>query len=509
MWRESWLADITTQHPEQGAVADICLIAEGCYPYVSGGVSNWIDWLIRSHPTFTFSVVAILPTRPTGPPRFERPSNLIETRELYLDSHTNVAKGRWPKVAPEEMADLLGRLLQDGNAIDFRQLITVLSSSGSRPSVEALLDSPQGWEAMCSFYKRMPHSSFLGYFWAWRTLVGGMLHMLNFPLPAARLYHAVSTGYAGLLAARATVETGQRSVITEHGIYSNERRIEILMADWISNSIDTGLDLSDRRTDIRDFWATSFDSFARVAYAVSSEITALYENNQLFQRALGADGDKLLVIPNGVDVERFSSRSKVAHKEPTIAFIGRVTPIKDVQTFLDVADLVRKQLPDLKALVIGPMDEDPDYAQACIAEATSRGLDSVVTFTGPADVREYLARIDVLVLTSISEALPLIILEAGAASVPCVTTDVGACRELLEGSITGDEEPPGGMVLPVGASEDMAAAIATLLTDQDLRGQLGSGLNARVNKHYRSEVIAEAYTQLYARHLSPVHAEEA
>lgn len=499
MWRNP-LADRPL--PDQGPEADICLIAEGCYPYVWGGVSSWMDWLIRSHPDTTFSVLAILPTVPTTGPRYERPNNLRAVHHLYLDASVGGSNGAWPRISPEEMSELLGSILQKGDPAEFGRLIRILARA-KRPSLEAMLNSPQAWEAMCGFYGRMPHTSFLGYFWAWRTLVGGLLRVLTFPLPSAGAYHAVSTGYAGLLGARATMETGRPSIITEHGIYSNERRIEILMADWIANSIDNGLDLSDSRTDIREFWATAFDSFARISYSAATEITALYAANQVFQRGLGAADEKLRVIPNGVDIGRYSAVTAVRHDEPTIGFIGRVTPIKDVQTFLDVADILRQRFPNLKALVIGPMDEDPDYADACRQEAQARGLDATVTFTGPADVRSYLGRIDVLVLTSISEALPLVVLEAGAAGVPCVTTDVGACREMLEGSIGGHTEPPGGIVVPVGASEEMAAKIGTLLADPKLRRKYGRGLSKRVSTHYRAEVIADAYSSLYARTLAP------
>ena len=86
----------------------------------------------------------------------------------------------------------------------------------------------------------MPHESFLHFFWAWRALFGGLVATLSFPLPPARVYHTVSTGYAGLLAARAAVETGRPALITEHGIYTNERRIEILQADWIVDTVDKG-----------------------------------------------------------------------------------------------------------------------------------------------------------------------------------------------------------------------------------------------------------------------------
>ncbi|RYG98032.1 MAG: DUF3492 domain-containing protein, partial [Alphaproteobacteria bacterium] len=363
---------------------------------------------------------------------------------------------------------------------------------------------PEAWQTMCHHYGSMAHASFLGYFWAWRTLVGGLFRVLTCPLPQARIYHAVSTGYAGLIGARAAIETGRKTLITEHGIYSNERRIEILMADWISNSIDNGLDLSDDRKDIRELWARSFESFARVAYNSATEIVALYEANQTFQLALGAGPEKLSVIPNGVDSERFGKIKPISHDRPTIAFIGRVTPIKDVQTFIDVAERLRRRFPDLQALVIGPMDEDPEYAQSCITEVNRRQLADTVSFTGPVNVVDFLGRIDVLVLTSISEALPLVILEAGAAGVPCIATDVGACREILEG-MAHDGEPigPGGMVAPVGANDEIALAIGLLLADRQRLRAYGDNLQRRVRKHYRAEAVADAYGALYGRNFAP------
>jgi glycosyltransferase involved in cell wall biosynthesis len=490
-------------HNFQSVEADICLIAEGCYPFVAGGVSTWIDWLIRSHPELTFSVLAILPKAPDTAPRYAAPPNLKALYQLHLDATNFGGHKHWPQIEPTDMSALIGRLLRQGSSEDFSSLIGLLGSPGNRPSIDTLLNSEEAWETLCGLYGTMPQAAFLGYFWAWRTLVGGLFKVLTYPLPKARLYHAVSTGYAGLLSSRATIETGRKSIITEHGIYSNERRIEILMADWIANSIETGLDLSDNRTDIREFWAGAFENFARIAYSISTDVVALYQANHVFQRALGAKSKKLHVIPNGVDFETFGKIERTPHERPTIAFIGRVTPIKDVQTFIDVAELLHHDFPDLEALIIGPMDEDPDYARDCINEAVSRHLDDVITFTGPVDVKDYLGRIDVLVLTSISEALPLVILEAGAAGIPCITTDVGACNEILTGSTGDDLQSPGGMVVPVGASGEMAFAIASLLADEPLRQAYGEALRQRVKTHYRAEVIAGAYTALYERTMAP------
>ncbi|MCP8883723.1 GT4 family glycosyltransferase PelF [Devosia sp. XJ19-1] len=500
MWRDANM--MPGERPNR--TADVCLIAEGCYPYVAGGVSTWIDWLIRSHPELTFSVLAILPGEPTSEPRYARPSNLLSVEQLRLDdNHLGTARA-WPDITPEAMAELIGQLLNEGEPQQLGELMKLLGPPGRRVSLDTLLNSPQAWRTLCHHYSSMSHAAFLGYFWAWRTLVGGLFRALTCPYPEARIYHAVSTGYAGLIGARAAIDTGRASLITEHGIYSNERRIEILMADWISNSVDTGLDLSDDRKDIRELWARSFESFARVAYGSATEITALYEANQAFQYALGAAPHKLSVIPNGVDVERFGQVKRVDHDRPTIGFIGRVTPIKDVQSFIDVAERLRDQFPDLQALVIGPMDEDPDYAQSCQAEVTRRGLSDTVTFTGPVNVVDYIGRIDVLVLTSISEALPLVILEAGAAGIPCVATDVGACREIIEGrSNENNDIGPGGMVAPVGANDEMAEAIAQLLEDPKRARSYGQRLQRRISQSYRSEAVSAAYGALYARNFAP------
>jgi len=499
MWRDVNM--VPAGPPEH--MADVCLIAEGCYPYVAGGVSTWIDWLIRSHPELTFTVLAILPGKPTTEPRYPRPSNLLAIEHVMLDDNNMGTSRDWPAVSPEGMAELIGQLLNEGDTRELAELMKLLGPPGHRVSLDTLLNSEEAWQTLCHHYSSMSHASFLGYFWAWRTLVGGLFRVLTCPLPSARIYHAVSTGYAGLIGARAAIETGRASLITEHGIYSNERRIEILMADWISNSIDNGLDLSDDRKDIRELWARSFESFARVAYSSATEIVALYEANQTFQYALGAEPKKLRVIPNGVDIQRFGQVKRVAHTRPTIAFIGRVTPIKDVQTFIDVAERLRARFPDLQALIIGPMDEDPEYAQSCIAEVNRRRLTETVTFTGPVNVAEHLGSIDVLVLTSISEALPLVILEAGAAGVPCVATDVGACREILEGRINESNGiGPGGMVAPVGANEEIADAIGLLLEDPERLRSYGESLQRRVREQYRAEDVASAYGAFYGRNFA-------
>src|SRR3546814_16701817 len=73
------------------------------------------------------------------------------------------------------------------------------------------------------------------------------------------------------------------------------------------------------------------------------------------------------------------------------------------------------------------------------------GIGNAVQFAGRVDVAQWLPRIDLIVLTSLSEAQPLVILEGGACGVPVVAPDVGSCREMIEGR-TPTVDRPGGIV---------------------------------------------------------------
>src|SRR5262252_10339580 len=174
-------------------------------------------------------------------------------------------------------------------------------------SLYDLLESREAFETVRGMYATlMPQASFLQFYWAWRALCGGLFATLKLELPDTRIYHAVSTGYAGLLAARAAVETGRPALVTEHGIYTNERRIEILQADWIVDTVDKGFSIHDPRRDLRDFWTRAFESYARACYQACAEVITLHGANQPAQTLHGAETPRMKIIPNGVDYRSLS-----------------------------------------------------------------------------------------------------------------------------------------------------------------------------------------------------------
>jgi glycosyltransferase involved in cell wall biosynthesis len=490
---------------DEQPIDDVCVIVEGAYPYVSGGVSAWVHGLIRRQPDLRFSVVAILPEPPAPVAKYDALPNLTALHHLYLsESHGNGGWRRPHAFNQVEFDQAVDVFLSAGGVNELTRIIRLLAPLVKAGRTADLLDSTLAWNLVCDLYEReMPHESFLHFFWAWRALFGGLVATLSFPLPPARVYHTVSTGYAGLLAARATIETGRPALITEHGIYTNERRIEILQADWIVDTVDKGFAIDDPRRDLRDFWAVAFESYARACYQACAEVITLHGANQPAQTVHGASPERMKIIPNGVDYQTLSRVPQAgANDAPTVALVGRVVPIKDIKSYLQAIKILSADVPGLVALVMGPTDEQPDYYEECKVAVAELGLSGTVRFTGQVDVAQYFPRIHVNVLTSVSESQPLSVLEAGAAAIPTVATDVGACREILLGR--DDEHPAlgdGGILTDVASPEQTAAAIGTLLRDQERRARFGRAMQERVRRYYDLNLVDDAYATIYRRHI--------
>jgi polysaccharide biosynthesis protein PelF len=479
--------------------ADVCLILEGTYPHVVGGVSNWTHDLITDLREFTFHLAVLAAPGADVRPRYKVPPNVTGQTviEVQKFARGNSSPTRAREIA-RRVSGPVDRLCEGSGLEALRTIVEALAPHRAGAGEEDLLNSPAAWESLLARYERIqPDGSFLDYFWAWRALVGGMYSVLLPDLPEACIYHPVCTGYAGLMAARAHIETRRPVVLTEHGIYTSERRLEIALADWLHD--DTKFRVAGPAPPgVKDFWTGIFTGYSKACYEAACAILTVFEGNQKLQQADGADPAKMRVIPNGVDTQRYGAVVRKTGHPPTVALIGRVVPIKDVNTFLRACALLRQMVPDLRAWVLGPTEEDPEYYRGCRRLVQHLGLANVVTFTGSVTIGEYLGEIDLLCLTSISEVQPLVILEAGAAGVPAVATDVGACRELILGA-SWEDPPlgPAGAVTPLSAPRAMAEAAAALLLDQDRYEAASRTIRERVHRYYAKHVCTDAYRRLY------------
>ena len=485
--------------------ADICLILEGTYPYVTGGVSSWIHQLVTALPELRFAIFHISATSgETHEPAYAMPANVVSLVDLGIHGGDEAA-GKEKELTPEAAWETMWRYheeLKDGRADGLGELLREVSPhAGAGPSVHSLIYGKPSWEIVRRLYEsRAPDISFLDYFWTWRFTHLPMFRLLHAAVPEARVYHTVSTGWAGFVAAVQRLRQNRPMLLTEHGIYSRERRMEIDQASWIYVQRQAPMTLSAGPGFFKELWARLFERLSRITYAHADRIVTIFEANRQAQIRDGADPAKTVVVPNGLDVEPLAALPRVAAApgEFRIGFVGRVVPIKDVKTFIRAVKLVVKALPGARAVVAGPGEEDPEYLAECQALAAAMGVSDRVEFTGRVDVRQIYPRIDVLALTSISEGLPLVILEAAAAGIPVVSTDVGACRELLEGRLHEDRAL-GASGLLTGLVDPAATARAMLSLAQDagLREEMGRIGRARVRAHYQETDLIRRYREIY------------
>jgi glycosyltransferase involved in cell wall biosynthesis len=478
---------------------DVCLIVEGGYPYVLGGVGSWLDALVRASPDFTFHVISISISSQPKQHKYKIADNVLGLTDILLDV---CPTGRAATAKEQRLVShgvgLLQAVLGGQPGSSFEELVDLVRDS--RFGEAALLDSRPGWLAMERVYRELLATGpLIDFFWSWRFLARSVLSIISTPLPKARVFHAVATGYAGLVGAYARHVTGRPYVLTEHGIYTNERRIELGVADWIFDSGVNGFDVAGGITELRDIWLTAFTSLSRISYRLADVITTQYGANQDYQRSDGAPDHKLRIIPNGIDVNLYAGVERdTGPRPPTVLMIGRIVPIKDPRTFIMAVSLLRQRVPDVVAIMIGPEDEDPAYAEGCRSLVTQLGLESSVRFLGRVpDVKEYLRQSDVIALTSISEAQPIALLEAAATGLPAVTTDVGSCREIIEGFADDPVAGRGGFVVEACNPQAVANALGDILLDQPMRLEMGRVMQKRIRHLYDKERIRRIYEDLY------------
>lgn len=340
--------------------------------------------------------------------------------------------------------------------------------------------------------------SFLDFFWTWRGTHLPLIEILTADLPRANVYHAISTGYAGLLGAIAKNMKYGKFFLTEHGIYTHERVLEISQANWIYEREKINFRAEKDLSFFRKWWISMFKIMSGIAYQHSDNIFTLFEGNKVRQVLEGADESKISIIPNGINIAAFSQIKPERKTHPSIALIGRVVAIKDVKTFVHAAKLILNKIPEAKFYIIGPTEEEPDYFEECKSMISSLDLVDQVKFTGQADIKEYFQFIDLIVLTSISEAQPYVILEANAVGIPCVATDVGACREMIEGRVKDDIAiGPSGLVTPVCSPEATAHAVLNLLYDTTFYDKCSEAGKTRVHRYYDQDDLLSRYLNAY------------
>ncbi len=480
----------------------ICMVIEGTYPYVSGGVATWIHQIISKLEEFEFYLIVLLAREEDAKEKkYDLPKNIKGIYHIFLQ---NVPEK--PFFLPKKFygKDILRIFLDNPSYENFKQVVYFFSNTKIKKNlgVEALY-SFEAYKLIEFIYEKLnANVSFINYFWVMRSLSYNLVNVFGANPPKGKIIHTISTGFAGLLAAVMKIENpNSKLMLTEHGIYTRERDIEISVGVWPDTDPTKYLP-EEGLGPLKEIWRSTFFYLSKVCYNACDQIITLHEKNRSIQIEQGAPPEKTMVIRNGINLNRYRYRHREKVSDPPIiGFLGRIVKIKDVKSLIRAAKIVIQKRPDTIFKIAGPYDEDPKYFEECKNLVKILLIEKNVKFLGPVNAAKFFEEIDILVLSSISEGQPLVIAEAASSGVPSVATDVGGCREMLYG---GGEDKLGqsGIIAEQGNVEDIANGILTLIYDDNLYSHCSKIGRLRAEKFYNEEVLLTNYRNLYNKFLS-------
>lgn len=491
---------------------DVLMLLEGTYPFKPGGVSEWAHATISSLTSQRFGIVFIGGDRAEAcTPHYRLPANVVHFEHHFIADAWK-SQGNWPEQVAARDSEALSQLSRF-----YQSLVDAAENGHEAPRADELfasiaadsitrndfLTSREAWHALrdCYLGDAGRRRSFIDIFWQVRAMFTPLLALnaIVENLPETKVVHALSTGFAGALATLLNQRRCDRFLLSEHGAYARERTIEL--ARTASSQCDSKYpyaSLDD--TDGRRVWIKYFESIGRISYQHAKRITALHTGNQKWQLDAGAPLERTSVVANGIDIARFErlQPERTAEIPRVVAYIGRVVAIKDVKTYIRSVALMRQSDPDIVGWIVGPLDQDPAYSDECLALVRSLGQLNHVRFLGYQDVEHIYARIGLLLMTSLSESLPLVALEAFAAGVPVVATDVGACAELIRGRDVEDRKRGmAGRIVSIANPQQSCDACLSLLNDPaEWRAARDAG-RARVRALYDESAMFNEYQKLY------------
>jgi glycosyltransferase involved in cell wall biosynthesis len=458
----------------------IALIAEGCYPYVTGGVSTWCDQLIRGLHEHTFEVIAITATSRMRP-AVALPDNVVGVRPVPLWDWSGRRRSASPRVREEFLRiyrSLLTAML-DVSAVqrgfdlalmelfEFAQshhLSTVFSTDDA---VDALMDA---WPAVYPAVPMRVRDALEA-----TELLEHMLLPLSAPVPRADICHPVSNGLPALLALAAKWRYGTPILMSEHGVYLRERYLAFQTIEY--------------RWPAKAVMLAFLRRLCRTAYEEADVIAPVNVFNRRWETRHGADPDRITTVYNGVEAAQLSP-AEGDPPRPTVGWVGRVDPLKDLHTLVRAFAGVRDRLPDAVLRLFGPVPAgNEEYAVSVQELIVELDLADRVSFEGPIrPVTSAYHASTVVALSSISEGLPYTVMEAMMCARATVSTGVGGVAEVAGNA---------GLVVPPRDPAALADALVHLLSDDVARGEMAARARNRALEMFQLETMLSTFRGLY------------
>ena len=484
----------------------VLMTTEGTYPHSGGGVSTWCDALIRNTPEVHYTLLPIM-MNPHIELKYDPPRNArrvinvplwgIEEPAEFLTDITFATlhlrkRDTTDAIIEREFVPLFHTLLDTINgggedAAAFGRVLVAMEdyfrthdynkTFKSRPVWFAFRENMESFSRQMTAASRLPgpayqHPSVFDLTESLRWLYRFLL-VVNVRVPRTTLTHSTAAAFCGIPCITAKVRHGTPMILTEHGVYLREQNLF--------------LSRFQRLFFAKQFLLNLITTVSRANYHHADVISPVCYYNTRWEVAQGVARDKIRVIYNGVDPDRFVPSERPSDQQRVVA-TARIDPLKDIETFLRMAALVHKTNPRARFVIYGAV-ADKQYFAKCLRLRGELGLDRIVEMgEEAANVVSAYQSADVIALTSISEAFPYSVLEAMSCGKPVVSTDVGGVKEALEGN---------GALVPPGDAEALAAEVRKLLDDAALRATLGARGRAAIVEKYRVDHTIAKYLDLY------------
>jgi glycosyltransferase involved in cell wall biosynthesis/GT2 family glycosyltransferase len=237
--------------------------------------------------------------------------------------------------------------------------------------------------------------------------------------------------------------------------------------------------------------------FDRFLFAITDRIIAV--NDAVKERFSGyGKSNKVTAVVNGVDLRRYvpAGDTQPAGRQVVVGTAGILHPVKGCEAFLRAAAIVKKDLGAAARFVIIGEDKGTGYRSQLERLSVELGLQELVSFPGwRDDMPAALAGMDIFVLPSQWDHMPLVVLEAMACAKPVVASDVGGVPGMVEDNVTG-------ILVPPGDHQRLAEAVLGLIRDPAAARQMGLAGRQRVEKLFDMALNARKVEGLYVELLS-------
>ncbi|NOX16584.1 MAG: DUF3492 domain-containing protein [Epsilonproteobacteria bacterium] len=472
---------------------------EGTYPYVTGGVSTWADILMHELRNIDFILIPIQ-MHPYVKLKFDIPPNVADIINVPLwgteEPIEYIRQIEFSKIYEAKVKTQMEHNTQRLKPIILLILDHIFRKKDDLDAVgDAIYEfyeyfhiydyyetfrSEEIWKIYRNYildhYKNIKEDIPTVF-----DMVEGLRYLYRFfisllpKLPEAPIYHSSAAAFCGLSCIVAKKKFNSKFLLTEHGVYIRE---QYLSASRNQMPIRT-----------KEFMMGLITLVSKLNFHFADIISPVCNYNSRWEIQWGVKKEKIHTIHNGIDTLKFR-HINIEKKEDRaiVVMVARIDPLKDIETFIKTAEIVSKKIPNVLFKLYGPI-VDKKYFHYCQKLVNELNIEKNFIFAGSTNSPQNAYNEgDVVMLTSISEAFPFVVIEAMACEKVVISSDVGGTKEVLDGY---------GYVIKPKDYQEFADKVIYILNNPDIAKEMGIEAREFILNGFTVEDMVENYSFIY------------